>query len=348
MPALDGRKEKILIAVVEDYIKSAEPISSQRIVENHNIRVSSATVRSELSSLDKSGHLFQPHTSAGRIPTDKGYRYYVNVLTQMYKERASFEESALLKTLIETGNEMDGLIREASNILCRLTNMVSFVNAPSFKESRLKHIDLIMIDNNSLLMVIITNTGRVFKKAVNIDFHLTEEALEAAEKTLNEKLNNSNLKEIAIFGQNLIELPLGQRKIADIVMTHILNLLLVGERDFLIEGASNILLQPEFKNTGLAVEILDGLKDGELISDLLTDGSALGQTVVRIGAENYKEEMKGCSIVFGSYGFGEVRLGVIGIVGPVRLDYVQGISAVNAVIKRLNSFCSLFNHKREI
>lgn len=347
MPALDGRKEKILISVVEDYVRNAEPVSSQRIIENYGLKVSSATVRSELSSLDKSGHLLQPHTSAGRIPTDKGYRHYVDSLRQT-RAKAIFAQADIIKDLYEAGSEMDSLIAEATTILSRLTNLVAFVNLPTFKESRLKHIDLIRINSYSLLMVLIDNTGLVFKKAISLNFTVDEESIRGVERILNERLCNSNPKEMATIGQNLIELPVKYRKVADLVMTHILNILRVGDRNFLIEGATNILLQPEFKNTGLARDILDGLKGGQIIADLLSDNSILGETVVRIGSENSKDEMKSCSVVFGSYGHGQVRLGIIGIIGPVRLDYVKSISAVSFILKRLNSFCSLFSSKREI
>lgn len=346
MPALEGRKEMILLAVVEDYIKNAEPVSSQRIIENFGLKVSSATVRNELLALDKSGHLFQPHISAGRIPTDKGYRYYVDSLKTDQGEKGDIEEAGLMNKLTDLGGEMDSLVAEASCILSHLTKLVSFVNAPSVIESRLKHLDLIPIGKDSLLLVIITNTGQVFKKAVGIDFEATGEAIESAERFLNERLHNSTFKEMAMVGQSLIELPVETRKIADLVITNILNILLSREKGFFIEGATNILLQPEFKNTGLVRDILDGLKDGQLISDLMADEAAVGQTVVRIGAENSKDQMKGCSVVFCSYGFDKVRLGVIGIVGPVRLDYIRSIRAVSTITRRLNSFSNLLRPKK--
>ncbi|MDO8885851.1 heat-inducible transcriptional repressor HrcA [Candidatus Oleimmundimicrobium sp.] len=339
MQALDSRKEFILKTVVEDYIKSVEPVGSQRIVENYGLKVSSATVRNELVYLEKAGYLLQPHTSAGRIPTDSGYRYYVNELLKKERNFIFSEEGSICELFSAGNNELDVLMRETSHLLSRLTKYVAFVFAPSSKVNYLKHIDLILIRPHTVLIVVIMNTGYVSKKIIDLDYELSQKCLRNLEILLNERLDNLRPKEIMEIGQNLIEFSPEVRDVAGRVMRHILDCFTSEENEqFFLGGTSNILLQPEFQNSKKIQLILEILEQGDIIANLYKDTSKPGFVSVRIGHENLKDEVDECSLVFGTYGAKGQSLGALGVLGPTRLDYFRSISVVESISKSLSYF----------
>ncbi len=339
MQALDTRKEIILSAVIEDYIRNVEPVGSQRIIEDHGLGVSSATVRNELAFLEKTGYLFQPHTSAGRVPTDKGYRYYVDKLFKKRNNHIFFDEEFAFQTFSATDNELEVLMHEASNLLSRLTNCVAFVFAPNIKKSYLKHLDLVLIRPQTVLMVLITNTGCVFKKVMDFNYEVSRVSLHNLEIVLNDKLTNLEFKKILEISQNLIEFSPEIRDVAGRVMAQILNCIAGKEHErIFLGGASNILLQPEFRNSKKVQIILETLEQGDIIANLFDEILKPGAISVKIGHENTKAEIHECSFIFGSYGTGEQNLGALGILGPTRLDYLRVISIVGGTAKTLSHF----------
>ncbi len=339
MRALDSRKEFILKTVVEDYIEYAEPVGSQRIVEDYGLKVSSATVRNELAFLEKAGYLLQPHTSAGRIPTDNGYRYYVDELFEKNKDFTFSDEKSVFKIFSALDNELEMLMREASCLLSKLTNYAAFVLAPCTKENYLKHIDLVLIRAHTVLVVLITNTGHVSKRFIDFDYELSQSSLHSLEILLNERLANLGAREIATVGQSLIEFSPEVRNVAGKVMEHILGCLVGDDYERLfLRGTSNIMLQPEFQNSRKFKIILEILEQGDIIANLYSDIPKPGLVSVKIGHENLKEEVSECSLVVGAYGAKGQNLGALGVLGPTRLDYFRAISVVSGISRSLSYF----------
>ncbi|HDP69488.1 MAG TPA: heat-inducible transcription repressor HrcA [Actinobacteria bacterium] len=338
MPVLDARKDFILNAVVEDYIKNAEPVGSQRIIDDYGLKVSSATVRNELSLLEKTEYLSQPHTSAGRVPTDKGYRYYVDALFEKKESLVFFEEKFINQIFSTLSKELETFVREVSAVLSKLTNYTAFVCVPHPKGNYLKHLDLVLIRPQAVLMVLITSIGYISKKVISFDYKISQASLRNLEILLNEKFVNLEATKIMEFSQNLIEFPSDIRDMAGKTMTQIINCLGGKEHKIFLEGVSNILQQSEFRDSEKVRMILEILEQGDIIANLSDDATEPGFASVKIGHENDREEVNECSIVFASYGTKEKSLGTLGVLGPTRLDYLRTIRTVGGVANNLGCF----------
>lgn len=334
---LDDRKRRILQAIIDDYIDTAEPIGSRTIARKHELGLSSATIRNEMADLEEMGFLAQPHTSAGRIPSDKGYRLYVN---ELMKERViSTEEADCIKQALEVRiNEMNQLIRQASMIMSKITKYTSIAIAPQLKKSILKAVQVVPIQPGRALVIVVTSANVVRNSLIKIQENVTADLLIMLSNVLNSKLNGLTIDQI---GNNIlleIEKELGIAKeimipIIDGIVDSINN---IDYSDVYLEGTTNILNFPEFMDIVKAKEFLNVLDEKEKIFKILNDKNASESIGVHIGTENDIQQIKDCSLVTATYSIGNVVLGTIGVIGPTRMEYAKVISSMNFLKRKLN------------
>lgn len=332
---MDERKQKILQAIIDCYIASAEPIGSRTISRRYGFGLSPATIRNEMSDLEESGYLEQPYTSAGRIPSQKGYRFYVDCL--MGKEELKDEEIKLIKSGYETNTtELEYFIQLTSKMLSCLTNYTAVALKPDLQKSRLKHLQLLPITRNQVLIVLITDTGLVENRLIELPQTIDEDSLYRISNFLTQKFKGLSAEQINQFCLNKLERDFlrYQEVIAEVLQFLQQNFTSSYSERIFLGGATNMLFQPEFRDLEKARAILDLLEQDELVFHLMAESSDDGVSVT-IGDEIKHEEMKDCSVVTANYKIGERRIGTIGIIGPTRMEYSKVIAVVDLTAKVL-------------
>lgn len=332
---MDARKLRILQAIINDYINTAEPVGSRTISKKYDLGISSATIRNEMADLEEMGYIEQLHTSSGRKPSDKGYRLYVDEL--MSVSELSLEEELMIKNQLISAAlfEVDKLVRQASVILSELTNLISVVETPSVSESRIKSIQLLNIDANNVLSVIITDSGLIKNSIIKVKKPLGNEVLQKLNIILNTRLKNLSIKMINLEVITNLKADLrGHEDIFDAIIPNLYeSLSTTNNSEVYMDGATNIFDYPEFKDIDKAKEILAFVDNGSKIKNILDNNSNI---TVRIGKENSAQEAKECSIISAVYSSGNRPLGSIGVIGPTRIPYSKIISIINIVTKELN------------
>jgi len=331
---LDARKKAILFVAVQEYILTAEPVSSQKLVEKYQLGVSSATVRNELAALEELGYLRQPHTSAGRIPTDSAYRFYVDSTSDKPGLTAQ-EEKSIVKLYSAINKEMEELLQETTKILSNLTNYIAVVMAPTFKRSAVKHIDIVSLSPRHVLLVLITDKGQVLKRTVTVDEVGKE--MESIERLLNEKLQGLDQSEISKL-KDEIELPdRGTLKLVRTLIDEIADMIKSDDKErVFLRGTSSIFYQPEFEDLQKVQGLLGSLEHGYRLLQWLEDSYRTEKVLVRIGSENLDKNIKECSVIASSYQVDGDTLGTLGIIGPTRMNYARAISAVEFIAFNLS------------
>jgi heat-inducible transcriptional repressor len=333
---LDDRKRRILQAIIDDYIDTAEPVGSRTIARRHELGLSSATIRNEMADLEEMGFLSQPHTSAGRIPSDKGYRLYVDQL--MRTRDLTPEEIKSIKAAMEIKiSELSQLIRQASVVMSRFTRYTSMAITPQMRRSTLKAVQVVPIEPGKVLVIVVTNAGVVRNNLVRISDNATPDFLIRISDTLNGKLSGLTIGEITPQVINDIENEIG-------ISTNLLMPILNGVADCIhqidnpeiyLDGTTNILNFPEFRDISRAKDFLTVLDEKDILCKLLNCPSESGDVKVRIGSENSVNEIKDCSLVTTSYSFGNRVIGTIGVIGPTRMDYSRVISSLNFIKRKV-------------
>lgn len=335
MDAMDERKKKILQAIVDSYIRNAEPVGSRSISRSYNLGISPATIRNEMSDLEEKGYLAQPHTSAGRVPSDLGYRFYVDCLMQK-GELTEWESDYIRKEYEERQKELEVLIKQTSKLLSQITNYISLVQGPRWQESTFKHLRLIPLEEKSVMVVMITDTGLIRNKVVELQKPLDSMQLEGITWLLNNKLRGASLEKIEKIGWQEIErtIQIGSNLLEQ-TMGLFSQALDSPEEKVYLEGTVKILDHPEFRNLEKFKSLMGTLEKSDLLSQVLTENSKEGEVRVTIGEENKHLEMKDCSIVTATYQVGGKTFGTIGVLGPTRMDYGKVVSVVEVVAKAL-------------
>jgi heat-inducible transcriptional repressor len=334
---LDDRKRRILRAIIDDYIDTAEPIGSRTIARKHEIGLSSATIRNEMADLEEMGYLAQPHTSAGRIPSDKGYRLYVDQL--MKARKLTDEEAESIKIALEVKiNELSQLIRQASLIMSRITRYTSIAMTPQMKKSTLKAVQVVPVDQGNALVVVVTKAGIVRNSLIRINENITADFLIRVSNIINEKLSGLSIEQINLHVIQDIENEIRFNK--DIVL-HVLSGIKdcidqVDNQEIYMQGATNIFNFPEFRDIVKAREFLNMLDTKDILQSLLTMYNANGDIKVRIGNENEFAEIKDCSLITATYRFNDEVIGSIGVIGPTRMEYPKVITSLDYIRERIN------------
>lgn len=330
---LDIRKMRILQAIVDDYIMTAAPVGSRTVSKRSDMGLSPATIRNEMSDLTELGFLEQPHTSAGRIPSEKAYRLYVNHL--MESAQLSDEETEYIRHHLDTRvHEVGEVIRQTAKVLSDMTNYTSMVLVPQLSSMRVKRLTLIPVSEGSAMAVVVTNTGVTKNSMIRIPESLTPDDVDKISKLITSKLDGHRLSEAIESVLPTIKAEIGEQ--ADAVCSMLEDIeKSMNETDVEVVGASNILDYPEYSDTAKARQFLAEVETGSYLQQVLKDASDVEMSV-RIGTENDNPEMKDCSVVTVTYKAGGKNIGTMGVVGPTRMDYGK----VMAVLKYMSSSLS--------
>ncbi len=336
---LDERKCKILQAVIRNYLETGEPVGSRTISKYTDLNLSSATIRNEMSDLEEMGYIIQPHTSAGRIPSDKGYRFYVDTMLEE-KER---EVEELKGLLTEKDEKMDTLLKRVARVLATNTNYAAMITAPQYRGNKLKFIQLSRVDAHQLLAVIVVE-GNVIKNTIlSVDEALDDETLLKLNILLNTHLNGLSIEEINLA---MIAALKQQAGIHSSIVSDVIDAVaeaIKSDEDLKIytSGTNNILKYPELTdNREKASELINVFEEEqaltELVQENLSDETGTGIQVY-IGNEMPVQSMKDCSVVTATYELGDGMRGTIGIIGPKRMDYDKVIGTLKTLMNQLDT-----------
>ena len=331
---METRQLDILRAIVEEYVATEEPVGSKAISQRHGLGISPATIRNEMSVLEDAGFITQPHTSAGRIPTDKGYRLFVDKIATV--KPLSNAERRAIETFLEGANDLDDIVMRTVRLLAQVTKQVAVVQYPSLTKSRVRHIELVLLTPTRLMMVLITNTGRVEQRVLELPYELNEQLLGDLRQRLNGAVTGKSMSDVApqlegilaAFGRN-------ERTSTALIISNLIEMAIEKpEEKVVLAGTANLA-----RGTGESSDIhgiLEALEEQVVLLRLLSDA---GETMrVRIGEEQDESGLKRTSLVTLSYGVEGNPLGGLGILGPTRMDYSSSMSAVNAVARYVGRF----------
>jgi heat-inducible transcriptional repressor len=336
-PMLSDRRRSVLAALVQEYVRSAQPVASKHLVDRYDLRVSPATVRNELSVLEESGYVYQPHISAGRVPTDFGYRAFVDEM-MLSGERpglTSDEVEAIHCQYVVLEHEVAEAMRETSTLLSRLTNYVAVVIAPALRRARIRRINLVWIAEARAVVVVVTDSGRVADRSVELAEPVTADQLADVERVLNASLEGKIGDDVRAAMAGAGSATGVSVRVAAQLIDEVLDCLVETDTDRVVTGGVPALLaQPEFADPRLVGPLLQLLEDGLATLQTLTGLMGAGEVVVRIGSEN-PAGLDRLSVVTAHYDAGGAD-GVVGVIGPTRMNYPRAVSAVRAVADGLS------------
>lgn len=323
---LSDRRQIVLRALIEEYIARALPVGSRTLVERYNLGISSATVRNELSLLEEMGYLAQPHTSAGRIPTDFGYRAFVDEL--LSESDPDNGEDALARELRESASDLDDLMDRTSQALARFTDCMTLLVPPRILSVDIRLINLVLLTPQRLLTVIVTEDGQVFDRQMDLPRDYSQDEIGKTQEALNNILVGTSLSSMSG------ELPLGASGVHDDLFRMVMAEILACLKDQnAIKahplGISHLLGKPEFSDSSCLMPVLEELEGDTMLLRVFNDAAASEEPVVRIGHENDSEALSSVSLIANRFGEAE-HSGLILIVGPTRMDYSQVLKAVRA------------------
>jgi heat-inducible transcriptional repressor len=336
VPALDDRKAAILKAIVQDFVRDGEPVGSKRIVEEWNLGVSAATVRADMAALEEAGLIAQPHTSAGRIPTDKGYRYFVDTMTATQPLQP--EQKAALEALLLGAADLEDLLRRTSSVLSRLTRFAALVAAPRLDRSRLRHIELVALGATSVLVVMIADTGRVEKRMLDLPAPVAEHDVARARHAVNEAAGGLRVAQAPdVIAGLAAGAPEELRGLIEAVAEAVRQGTGsgMGTEQVFLGGTANIAGPGYFDRIEQVKEVFETFEEQVILLQMLRETLELGDPAVRIGTELPLVELAACSIVAASYEAVGGSGGSIGVLGPTRMDYPRTVAAVKAVASSL-------------
>jgi heat-inducible transcriptional repressor len=336
MATADERRFEVLRAIVADFVSTKEPIGSKSLVERHNLGVSSATVRNDMAVLEAEGYITQPHTSSGRIPTEKGYREFVDRLDDV--KPLSGAERRAIQSFLESGVDLDDVLRRAVRLLAQLTRQVAVVQYPTLSTSTVRHLEVIALTPARLLMIVITDTGRVDQRVVELGDVIDDHQLSQLREMLGQALDGKKLAAASIAVADLaaqLDGRGGQSKsLSDAVgrsATVLLESLVEHTEERLLLGGTANLTRNTADFGGSLRSILEALEEQVVVLRLLAAQQEAGKVTVRIGHETEAEQMMGTSVVSTTYGTLDTVYGGMGVLGPTRMDYPGTIASVAAV-----------------
>ncbi len=343
---MSERKLQILQAIIMNYLETAEPVGSRTISRRFPMGISSATIRNEMSDLEELGLIEQPHTSAGRIPSSKGYRLYVDQL--MERGQMNQEHAEVLRGILkEKTIQLDSMLREIGDLLATLTKYTAIVTMPQFKKAKLKHVQLIPLDQKSVILVLVTDGNIVRNHVIPISHPLRQEELYQLSDVLNHNLSGLAVSEMSL---PLIQKIKRECRVEPAMMESLLNAIsdtmqYADDVDIFTSGTTNILNFPEFSDIARARALMEFFQQKDQVLHLLDSGemqeSSDADTVstsggglrIRIGTENQVEQLQDCSIVTATYHYNNRSIGSISVVGPMRMDYDKVVSALEYLTK---------------
>ncbi|MCW2667976.1 MAG: heat-inducible transcription repressor HrcA [Frankiales bacterium] len=329
---LDDRKLEVLRAIVADFVSTNEPVGSKALAERHQLGVSPATVRNDMAALEEEGYITHPHTSAGRIPTDRGYRLFVDRLSSV-KPLSSAERRAI-QTFLEGAVDLDDVVRRTVKLLAQLTRQVAVVQYPSLSRSSVRHLEIVHLEPSRLLLVLITDTGRVEQRVLELPAELSGEEVGQLRQAFGQRLHGARLVDAPAALSDLPDAaPPGLRPVLTSVMTVVLETLVERpEERVAIAGTHNLTRSPlDFPRT--LQPVLESLEEQVVLLKLIGEVNDPTMVHVKIGEENAVEGLRSTSVVTVGYGPDQGAYAGLGVVGPTRMDYPGAIGQVRAVAR---------------
>jgi heat-inducible transcriptional repressor len=336
---LNDRKIKILRAIILNYLETAEPVGSRTISKNYDLGISPATIRNEMSDLEELGLILQPHTSAGRIPSDKGYRLYVDKLMNLHQDEIN--NGLYIEQLFQRVDRIESLLKNIAKMLANETNYTTIVSSPQINKAKIKNIQLIGIQDRKILAVIVTDGNIIKNYMININEPIHQTMLNRLTFVLNEQLYGLTLEQINLpLIQQLKDFAGSNADIVNKVLDAIFDTIKsVDDTEIYTSGATNILKFPEFNDISKATNLIHKLEEKQVLKDM--GYTVLGENDVNIkvtiGNENVIEEMNDCSLITTTYKLGEENVGFIGIIGPKRMDYENTIGSLSQLMSKMEN-----------
>ena len=335
---LGARKLKILQAIIDDYIRTAEPVGSRTLAKKYGLGISSATIRNEMSDLEEMGFLEQPHTSAGRVPSDKAYRFYVDKLMKV-RSLDQKEAEYIRETYESTIDQIEQIIFHTAETLSEVTNYTSLAMAPRLSKVTIRHIQLVQVDGEFALLVIVTSSGILRDTLIRIPEGINNDYLSRVSNILNEQfrgktIDQINTEEISSTWDKFLK----NRKFLSSLLDILIQRFRESEkREVYLGGTTNIFNFPEYQDIIRAQSFLNLMEEKDLLYDILSNSTEDG-VWVSIGSENSYNELHDCSIVTATYSLEDRVLGTIGLIGPTRMEYSKAVSVMDYMGKALSRY----------
>lgn len=332
---LDDRKWTILKAIIKTYLETGEPVGSRTISKYADLNLSSATIRNEMSDLEEMGYILQPHTSAGRIPSDAGYRLYVD---RMMEEKDR-EVTEMKEMVLQRQDKMELLLKQMAKVLAANTNYAAMISGPQYHRRKLKFIQLSLVSENQILAVIVTEGNTVKNKMLQIEHGLDQQTVLEMNILLNSALNGLTLEEINLGTISRLKEQAGIHSevvnrvldaVAESIQSH-------EEVEIYTSGTTNIFKYPELSSSEKARALISAFEDKQDLADIINSSQETETGIqVYIGQESPLQTMQDCSVVTAAYDFGEGMYGKIGVVGPKRMDYDKVVSTLKTLMAQLD------------
>lgn len=333
---LDSRKLKILQAIIQTYLETGEPVGSRTISKYTDLNLSSATIRNEMADLEDLGYIIQPHTSAGRIPADKGYRLYVDMLMEE-KEQEVIE---MREQMLEKADKMDKILKQAAKVLATNTNYATMISAPTYNRNKLKFIQLSQVDEHQIVAVIVMEGNIIKNKIVTVEETLNNEIMLKLNMLLNTSLTGLSIEEINLGMIAVLKEQAGEQgEIIGDVLNAIGSTIQPEDMEIYTSGATNVFKYPELSDNQSAREIINAFEEKQLLQEIVTQTLSKEDNhgiQVYIGNETPVQSMKDCSVVTATYELGEGMQGTIGIIGPKRMDYEHVMKTLKTLMTELD------------
>ncbi len=345
---LDERKSKILTAIIQTYLETGEPVGSRTIAKDSDLNLSSATIRNEMSDLTDMGYILQPHTSAGRIPSDKGYRYYVDQMMEERRQILDDKETEIENErdlILEKTDKIEELMQQVASSLAADTNYPTLVSAPRYGSGKIKFIQLSRLKTLQLLAVVVAEGNQVKNEVINLDEPMTDDTIFKLNFLLNTYLNGHYASEINLgMIAELKEQAPDHREVISDVLNAVANLIQVDEGpEIFTSGATNIFKYPELSDSQKASEFIEAFEGKQQLADLVKDNMDNSENSentgiqVYIGTESPVQSFKDCSVVTAVYELGNGVKGTVGIVGPKRMDYEHVLDSLKSLKNQLDN-----------
>ena len=340
---LSDRQFKILEAIINDYIQTAEPIGSRTIAKKYGMGISSATIRNEMSDLEELGLITQPHTSSGRVPSAKGYRFYVD--SMMPRKPLTSEESLFLQRMILSNiSQVEYMMKETANALARLTRYPAIVSEPYLKKARIKHVQMIPVDDKTVFLVMITDTKSVKNQPLALPAAPDYEELNRLSGILNQHLSGKTIREIDRPLIDKLLVAFGHQAHILMPILGAIVSLIQDEDDMRVftSGVKNILTFPEFADIRKAEAIFQALEERDALIAIIGQPQTEGIQII-IGEENNLEPLKDCSVIKANYTIDNQSTGCIALIGPTRMDYGHAVSVLHGILQNIQHVLQALN-----
>ena len=334
---LDERKTKILQAIIKNYLETGEPVGSRTISKYTDLNLSSATIRNEMADLEELGFIVQPHTSAGRIPSDKGYRFYVDAMMLEHEK----EVEQLKDVLLEKEEKLDHMLKQAAKLMAVNTNYATMVTAPRSSRNVLKFLQLSRMDASHILAVIVIEGNVIKNTVIDVADSLNDETMLKLNILLNTHLNGLSVEEINLGLITALKQQAGMYgPIIEEVIDAVAETIKEDEDlEIYTSGTNNIFKYPELSDNQKASDLINAFEEKQLLTQLIDDTDSEGRNEIKvyIGEESPIQTMKDCSIVTANYEFGDGMRGMIGIIGPKRMDYDKVVGTIKTIKSQLDT-----------